>query len=186
MKIRRSCFSKSTRTTRPYSPAWHSAARWHSLRPAHSKPKAAAGQRYSERKNLTDNVWVASVDRNPAVAVERASVLVPAFDMLADHRATELHKPLMQPDLEIGERLGGPGPFVDEVRERPERFGCLVPFPEKGRERASALSREKTERSMDKPVEGCDADMGMLLMLWANILPHLAAFPFFHPPALLS
>ena len=36
---------------------------------------------------------------------------------------------------------------------------------------------------MDKPVEGCDADMGMLLMLCiaANILPHLAArsIPFF-------
>ena len=39
---------------------------------------------------------------------------------------------------------------------------------------------------MDKPVEDCNADMGVLLMLWfgANILPHLAVWsiPFFIPP----
>ena len=59
------------------------------------------------------------------------------------------------------------------------------PFPRKAANvcNALAVSREKVERSMDKPVEGCDASMGVLLMLWlgTNIMPHLAAWsiPFF-------
>ena len=76
-----------------------------------------------------------------AVPADRAGVLVPAFDMLADHRATKPHEPLVQPDLEIGERLGAPsfGPFADEGREGLERFGGLASFPEKGRERLQRL-----------------------------------------------
>ncbi len=43
----------------------------------------------------------------------------------------------MQPDFEIGKRLGtlSFGPFAEESREGLERFGGLAPFPEEGRER---------------------------------------------------
>ena len=48
---------------------------------------------------------------------------------------------------------------------------------------ASAVAGERFEKSMDKPVEGCETAMGVLLMLWVhtNILPHLAGWstPFF-------
>ena len=110
---------------------------------------------------------------NLTLPVDRAFFHVPRFNVIAYSRTTDRAGMLEQFDLEIGECLGtlvlSFHPLVDE--------GCGC---------ASAVAAGRLEKSMDKPVEDCNADMGMLLMLWfdANILPHLAVWsvPFFIPP----
>ena len=79
---------------------------------------------------------------NPTVQADRTGVLVPIFDALAEHRPTEPHELLVQPDLESGERLGIPSfrSFLDEGREGPERLDGPFGEPRKGTNGAARLT----------------------------------------------
>ena len=80
----------------------------------------------------------------------------------------------LQPDFEFGECLGLPwfsrsvSSPVKVARDR-NASAASPPLKAANVRRASAVGRGISER--DKPVEGCDADMGMMLWFHANILP---------------
>ena len=67
--------------------------------------------------------------------------------VFADHHPAQRNDPLLQPDLEIGERLGTLpfGPFLDEGCERPERLGGRGPLLDDGRKSSHRLGGHRGE-----------------------------------------